>query len=125
MHEQHRGSDGMPVQNVPENNLETNVKYSVFNLTPDIEVRAFAKRSLLLSVQWTMCCCLQNLFCLELAPAFPGIQPFFVACAQICFSQQLICVSPCALEEVSADTGRWRGSKMRCYNSINKYVALL
>uniref|UniRef100_A0A1I7S6U1 Ge1_WD40 domain-containing protein n=1 Tax=Bursaphelenchus xylophilus TaxID=6326 RepID=A0A1I7S6U1_BURXY len=46
-----------------------------------------------------------NLFVLELAPAFPGIQPYFVACSQISFHQQIICVAPCGLEDdVSAET---------------------
>ncbi|CAD5205551.1 unnamed protein product [Bursaphelenchus okinawaensis] len=46
-----------------------------------------------------------NLFVLELAPAFPGIQPYFVACSQISFHQQLICVAPCSLEDdINTDT---------------------
>jgi hypothetical protein len=39
-----------------------------------------------------------NLFCLELTPDFPETQPYFVACAQICFSTPLICLSVCALQ---------------------------
>ncbi|KAI6174914.1 Ge1-WD40 domain-containing protein [Aphelenchoides bicaudatus] len=44
-----------------------------------------------------------NLFCLEVTPDFPDTQPYFVACAQICFSTPLICLSVCALQEKAAE----------------------
>lgn len=40
-----------------------------------------------------------NLFCVELTPDFPDTQPYFVACAQICFSTPLVCLSACTLQE--------------------------
>lgn len=44
-----------------------------------------------------------NLFCVELSPDFPDTHPYFVACAQICFSTPLICLSPCLLQEKLVD----------------------